>query len=354
GDLNIRVQGDDGTTRDLSLPMTGKRARVGIVKLRDRVAAVRPGGLAEKLGWQVGDRPVRVDRTEVRGSWAFQRAVLRPAIAAGPGGVGVLRDGRIVELPLAPSTNIPDRAAVLEDLHFGEAELPTAIEVQPLAPATASQPAPPSPAAAAGMVTGDRLLTVAGNPVTNFVQVVQRIGEASGDRIPITWARGDETLEGELERVEYPELASVIPAGLSTADPGERLRITDPGELVYLAFDRCVATTRNIFGTIGGMFSGSIDRKNLGGPILIAQVARRSVDAGAGRFLWILAILSINLMVLNSLPIPVLDGGQLALIAIEAVTGKPPKEDYVILAQWVGLILLLGLMVFTTWNDITR
>lgn len=92
--------------------------------------------------------------------------------------------------------------------------------------------------------------------------------------------------------------------------------------------------------------------KKLGGPIKIVQIATVVADHGPGKMIWFLALLSVNLAVLNILPIPVLDGGHLLFIMIEWLKGEPVSEDVLIYAQWAGLILILGLIITVTFNDI--
>lgn len=92
--------------------------------------------------------------------------------------------------------------------------------------------------------------------------------------------------------------------------------------------------------------------KELGGPIKIVHIATKVADRGPGKLIWFLALLSVNLAVLNILPIPVLDGGHLLFIFIEWLKGGPVSENVLIYAQWVGLFLILGLIVVVTFNDI--
>ena len=113
-------------------------------------------------------------------------------------------------------------------------------------------------------------------------------------------------------------------------------------------------TTRNIGAILSGIFKGSVDKGNVGGPVLIAQATFQKAKSGFGHFLWILAVLSINLMFLNVLPIPLLDGGQLALLGVEAVTRRPPSASVVGITQMAGLVFLLGVLVLVTFNDIAR
>ena len=139
-----------------------------------------------------------------------------------------------------------------------------------------------------------------------------------------------------------------------TTPPQEEVRAGSLPEVATLAWSRSVLTTRQIVATVAGIFRGSVDKSNLGGPIAIATVAHRSSKDGFGRFLMLLAMLSINLMFVNILPIPLLDGGQLALLGLEAVTRKAPSELVVGVAQTVGLVIVLGLLLLVTFNDVAR
>jgi regulator of sigma E protease len=92
--------------------------------------------------------------------------------------------------------------------------------------------------------------------------------------------------------------------------------------------------------------------KELGGPIKIVQIATKVADRGPGKLIWFLALLSVNLAVLNILPIPVLDGGHLLFVLIEWLKGGPVSENVMIYAQWAGLFVILGLIIVVTFNDI--
>jgi regulator of sigma E protease len=102
------------------------------------------------------------------------------------------------------------------------------------------------------------------------------------------------------------------------------------------------------------MFRGRVPLRELGGPIAIARAAGQQARAGFRYFLSMLAFLSINLAVLNLLPIPALDGGHLAFFAVEAVMRRPLRPQHRELAQRVGLLVLITLMVFVFYNDIHR
>lgn len=115
----------------------------------------------------------------------------------------------------------------------------------------------------------------------------------------------------------------------------------------YLAVERTIMT-------IAGLIMGTISPKELGGPVMIFDVTTKAAEAGFGWLVKITAFISVNLFVLNLLPLPVLDGGQVVVNAIEAARGKPVSEKILERMQQVGIVMLLMLMVFVTYNDVLR
>lgn len=102
------------------------------------------------------------------------------------------------------------------------------------------------------------------------------------------------------------------------------------------------------------LFQGTVSTKTLGGPIMIAEMAGQQAKEGAASLIFFIALLSINLAILNFLPIPVLDGGHLLFFFIEALTGKPVNLRMREIAQQIGIFVLILLMIFVFYNDITR
>ena len=102
------------------------------------------------------------------------------------------------------------------------------------------------------------------------------------------------------------------------------------------------------------MITGSVSAENIGGPIQISMLAGSAAKAGFVSFLTIIAVLSINLGLLNLLPIPVLDGGQLVMIAIEKIKGSPVSESFLEYSFRLGILLIGSLMIFAVFNDIAR
>ena len=133
----------------------------------------------------------------------------------------------------------------------------------------------------------------------------------------------------------------------------KKVAVPFPGS-IKAGFSQALYQTKNILMNIKSLFSGQVAAKNLGGIIAIAQVSYTFAEQGLAKILFFLAILSLNLAVLNILPIPVLDGGHLVFLAVEKIKGGPVSDRILGLANWVGLIFILALMVFVTFNDIKR
>ena len=224
-----------------------------------------------------------------------------------------------------------------------------------------------SPAEAAGLKPGDRLVGVGTAVVKSFFELrdnVQRSGEKDG-KVLLKWEREGKPME-----------ASIVPTATTVKDPALRKstqytvgvvpqlvwaepvtlveRVLNPFTLLFKATERmAVFSSRNLV-SIGKMFKGEVSINTLGGPILIGKIAGESLSRGLIAFLTTMAVLSVGLGVLNLLPIPVLDGGHIVLLLIEAVRGKPLSVRVIELTQQVGLALILLLMVVVMRNDLAR
>ena len=123
-----------------------------------------------------------------------------------------------------------------------------------------------------------------------------------------------------------------------------------PWDGLKATWEWCELTVKGVWKLI----TGEISSKNIGGPLMIANVSGEHAEQGLGAIMWLIAILSINLGILNLLPIPVLDGGHLFFFACEAILGRPLRERSREIAQQAGILLLFCLMGFAFWNDINR
>jgi regulator of sigma E protease len=228
-----------------------------------------------------------------------------------------------------------------------------------------------SPADRAGLKKGDRLISVNGEPIQSFDQVagiIRSYGQgATGDPKPLEFVvarKGDPMTialspnmkermspQGKEERrFEVGIRPLIVDALPSTIE----LTASNPVEAVSRGLSQTMKWTSLTVLSFVRLFQAEVSPKNIGGFISIGQMAKKSWQIGPSQFLNIMAIISINLFILNLLPVPVLDGGHLVFYSIEALRGAPLSMRKMEIAQQVGLVLLLGLMVFALFNDVTR
>lgn len=217
------------------------------------------------------------------------------------------------------------------------------------------------PAQAAGLVAGDRIVSANGKPVTQWREVVALVRANPGRTLAFTVERQGQTRSLKLVPATVRENGTHV--GRAQAAPQ-----TDPMleqrmfiELRYpagAALKKAVVKTwdTSIFSLkmLGKMLTGDVSWKNLSGPLTIADYAGQTANLGLVPYLTFLALISISLGVLNLLPIPVLDGGHLMYYMAEIIRGRPVSERALQIGQQVGFALLLTLMIFALFNDITR
>jgi regulator of sigma E protease len=216
---------------------------------------------------------------------------------------------------------------------------------------------PESPAAQAGLQKGDRIVAVDGQAVTAWDDLSSKIKQSAGRSLDLRVQRSGEELamtvqprKREVKNI-FGELKEDWMIGI-----GSQVSIQkgDPGLAISKAFVQTYEYSKLTLIGLYKMITREVSPRNLGGPILIAQMAGQQAQEGIGSFLAFLAVLSINLGILNLLPVPVLDGGHLFFFAIEAIIGRPVSIKYREKAQQVGIFLLLLLMIFAFANDIFR
>jgi regulator of sigma E protease len=214
-----------------------------------------------------------------------------------------------------------------------------------------------SPAEVAGLQKGDRIVAIDGTPVDEWEELSSRIKQSGGRALDLQVRRGEEivNLSAQPQKKEgrtiFGERKDDWIIGISSQVTIEK---GNPGAAIGRAFYQTYEYARITLLAFYKMILGDVSPRNIGGPILIAQMAGEQAQEGLGSFLAFLAVLSINLGVLNLLPVPVLDGGHLLFFLIEAVIRKPVSVRYREMAQQVGICLLALLMVYAFYNDILR
>jgi len=212
-----------------------------------------------------------------------------------------------------------------------------------------------SAAESAGMSKGDTILTINGAKIDN-PQLVQEIITASpGQRLPVVVLRDGEEIALEVTPLEADQDGSTVGRlGISMQGViGEHERL-NPLAAAWFGIEKTFSITGQALTNIGKLLIGEGNFKDLGGPIAIAQMSGQAAEQGALQLVFFMAILSINLGLINLFPIPILDGGHLLFMGIEALRGKPLGDRAQEYGFRIGLALVLLLMVSVTWNDIVR
>ena len=225
-----------------------------------------------------------------------------------------------------------------------------------------------SPAEKGGLVAGDRMVKVGDKLISHFDAVVEAVQEygAQGATIPVVVERAGKLNTFNLTPIETEQEDPI------THQKFKKYMIGFAPYLVYQEPEYTTVTVRGPFALIAKgvgetnelatkmvislvkLATGGISIKNLGGPVLIATVAGKSLDAGIVHFLQMMALISINLFLLNLFPVPILDGGHLLFFTIEAIKGKPVSLRTMEIANQIGMVFILTLVVLTLFNDISR
>lgn len=301
------------------------------------------GGAAEKAGLQPGDRIVAFNGRR-NPSWdAINEDTLLAPGHALP--MVVERHGQEIPLTFVPTTHV-ENGDVAGSLDFTPdyGGLPVIV----------SGVDSGSPAAETGLQDGDRLLSIADQPVKSSVQVIEYIRNHDGQRIPISVQRN-----GQIVQLTTPERridGSRLGFGVKEQFPVEKATI---GSAAAYAYDTNLQILRLTGKALGQVFTGKRSVRNtLSGPIGIYQAAQSSVERlGWGGVFGMLGFLSLNLGIFNLLPIPVLDGGAIFLLLIEGLLGlggltlSTAVRDRI---QQVGFVMVLLLMVFVITNDVIK
>ena len=314
-----------------------EETRVGAV-----VDSLIPAGAEALRTLQPGDRIASIAGMPVT-SWNDVMGQLQNA----PGDVipMTLDDGRTLELSVHSD-------ALRERLYVSQA-------VQPWRPAVVDSVGPNTAAARAGLQPGDSLLALDGQPITQWQDFQNLVQARPKQPITILVARAGQQVE-----LRTTTDTAVVPLGgdstrtIGFLGIGGRLDVRTEeyslGQALAAGWRQTAESSTQIFRTVRGLFSGRVAGRELGGPILIGQLAGQATRMGLDALLGFMALISVNLAILNLLPIPVLDGGQFLFLLAEGVLRRPLSLKLRERLTAVGLVLILLLMVFAFSNDIRR
>jgi regulator of sigma E protease len=297
-----------------------------------------------------------IDGKQVR-TWSEVRLVLLDRAAVR--GTAVIevqkRDGRVGarELSLASI----EKADLDRDF---AAKLGIRAYRPPIAPVVETV-TPDGPAAQAGLKPGDRIVAAAGSPIADWNQLVGIVSASPGKVIKLVVESSGEIFDAEV----VPKLVTDGNRSIGRIGVAPKIDRAANEALVttvrYGPIESVPKAVGNVWDMsvfslkmLGRMVTGDVSWKNLSGPITIADYAGQSAKLGWVQFVTFLALISVSIGVLNLLPIPVLDGGQLLYHIAELIKGSPLSEQAVEIGQRAGFALLIGLSAFAFYNDVYR
>ena len=228
-----------------------------------------------------------------------------------------------------------------------------------------------SAAEQSGFMAGDAITAINGNPVQWFEELSQIVAVNANNQLIFTVERGKKviSIKATPRTVSMKEFGQRL--GIEEGEEGEEVKSrgllgvrphpefveqvrTDPFTAVWVGIKQTYMVSARILGVVSEMISGERSAKELGGVISIAQYSGEAVQSGAITILAFMAALSINLGLINLFPIPMLDGGHLVFYIFEALRGRPLSQQIQEYGFRFGMILVLMLMIFATWNDFER
>ncbi|MFW5451553.1 MAG: RIP metalloprotease RseP [Methylophagaceae bacterium] len=327
---------------------------IGIPGLRpiiDEVDAHSPAEIAQLM---VGDEIKAINGRSTPTWLSVSKALLKQSESGGvaqllvqSGGRDIQRQLEVTKRDLAVSLSVP----LVQALGL----TPIRISLKPIIGSVVKGGA----AETAGLQAGDKLLFADGELIDNWRAWVALIRASPNKLLNVTIERAGQQFELSIRPIKTIDNIGQIGAGVDSrqAVVPEELQATfryGPVQAILPAINETQRFITLTLTSLAGMITGSVSSKNLGGPISIAQYAGEAANQGLIYFIGFLAVISISLGILNLLPIPILDGGHLAMYLVEWIRGKPLSDNMQLQGQKIGILLLLMLMVLAFYNDLSR
>jgi regulator of sigma E protease len=312
---------------------------------------------AATVGIHDGDRVEQVNGKPVQSWGGLRTDVLRQALDSGSLGLDLVdAAGQSRHITMKTDAARIDPQYLMDDLGL--------VPYQPPIPATLGEIMRDSAAERAGLRSGDRVLAFDGEPVPSFQKLQHQIASHPNAQVTLKVQRGEQTLDVPVHIGSVIENESVrgrlgaTSMRVANADKiWQDLRTEErlgPLAAIPEALKQTQRETVLVVKLLGRMALGDISVKNLSGPISTAEAAGFAASVGLSTFLYFIAFVSLNVGIVNLLPIPILDGGQIVSCLVEGIKGAPLSDRTQVLVQQIGFALLMLIMGFAFYNDITR
>ncbi len=320
------------------------------------VIGVPPGSAAEQAGLKTFDRILSVNGTQVQDLDALSKTL---AGLEGPLELAVLRSSNIH----VGAVNVRPPEAVKLKVDKQQGEGLAALGGEPVELYLVGV-ASDSPAQKAGLKAGDRIVAVNGEPMRSFIVFQVRIAALGETPFKLTWRNAEGEHTAEIARTPLSNKdplgnsVKTLALGVQQANPVAPPEMAKPRYTAGEALQRAMRVVPDIIRqtviSVAKLATGEVPASSVGGPILMFQMASQASELGWDRFLKLMAVISVNLGVMNLLPIPILDGFHLVAAAWESIRRRPIPVRVREVANVIGFAMLVALMVLAFYNDISR
>ncbi|MFI5304440.1 MAG: RIP metalloprotease RseP [Nitrospiria bacterium] len=291
-----------------------------------KIGWVEDQSTAQVAGLKAGDLVIGVANQPIENWKELREALMSKSVSR----LEIKREDKLISLPVtAPLAGLyPDLRPVVQKVLPGK------------------------PAERAGLQEGDILLSIDQTRITSFNHFLYLIQNKAGKEINLEINRGGTTMIRVVTPLFDPKVKKVI-LGISM---GNETLFTRYGllESIQIGTSNLVNSINLTFSVLGRLVTGKLSLEVMGGPVQIAQMSGQAAKTGLGAFIFLMAMISLQLGIFNLLPIPVLDGGWIVLFILEGIQGHPLSKKVINAAQFTGFSLLMGLMVYVTFNDIMK
>ncbi len=333
-------------------------AITGIEDIRPIVRQVQKDSAAQQAGLRLDDLIVSIDGTKIDAWYDIDKAVTESKGRRLQ--LGVVRNGALIEIDVRPE--LKQGVDLLGDnISFFD----IGISAFPELMAIVGDVNAGFPADKAGLKKGDQITSINGIPIVSWRQMQSLISSSGGAELTLTIKRGAEVLKihltpqhvetkDHLGRAEKRYLIGITNQPIEIPETDLVTKRLNPIEAAVKSVEQSYSILVLMIRSVVKMIDGSIPKDSLGGPIMIAKMAGDQARLGLDKLIQFIAFISINLAIINLLPIPVLDGGHLLFFLIEAIKGRPVSIKVREVAQQIGLFILLLLIILVFYNDISK
>jgi regulator of sigma E protease len=335
-EMLITVLRDNKEIELKATPSRATRWMLGISCATAILDGVKNNSLASKAGLTKGDEIIEINSKPVTGFTSTKNLIIG---SEDENCIISVKRGNTFTLIAVPLTDTKAKEEFLDGLTpFYGLKVDSLVEE--------------FPAEKIGLMPGDMIVSLNEKELKDWNNLLQIVTMSYGKPMTIEWVRGNERFVSTIE----PKKDEKNAAGRIGIKFKEKTVIKKYGLMgsCVIGTQKAIINVQRLYLTIKGFVSQRLSTKNVGGVILIAQASYESAKVGVGKLVYFLGILSLQLALLNILPIPVLDGGHLLFLAIEKVKGSPVSQRTLAIAQYIGFGLIITLVIYATRNDIMR